>query len=172
MDEVRNAIHPRRCDKLPSCDVPTAKSAATTVIDLLPIPVPVKTGIKFCMAVNCRQLLISTVAVMSDIAIKEIKNCKKLASPDINPKDVAGKTPDEIEKVAEENGLIPKGDPKSGNGAYIDPVTGKQRILIHPKPSRGSPHCHVNNPEGERLDINGDVVPPESAGAHLDLNYP
>lgn len=95
-------------------------------------------------------------------------------SPHIDPKDVAGKTPDEIDDLARNKGLIPKGDPKSGKGAYVDPVTGKQRVLTHPKPDSGcsGPHCHVNNSAGERLDINGNVVSPKSPDAHLPLNSP
>ncbi|EGW21445.1 RHS repeat-associated core domain-containing protein [Methylobacter tundripaludum] len=94
------------------------------------------------------------------------------SSPHIDPKEVAGKTPSQIDQIARDKGLIPTGDPKSGKGAYIDPVTGKQRVLTHPDPQSGctGPHCHVNNPAGERLDINGNVVSPESPEAHLPLN--
>jgi hypothetical protein len=55
----------------------------------------------------------------------------------------------------------------TGEGAYIDPVTGEQRILIHPNVE--TPHVHVNDPTGARLDIDGNVVPPESPDAHLPL---
>lgn len=98
----------------------------------------------------------------------------KKNSPIINPQDVSGKNPDEIGRLADDSGLISKGNPKDGHGAYIDPVTGKQRVLIHPNPKTGcsGPHCHVNNPAGDRLDINGNIVPPESPAAHLPLNYP
>lgn len=57
-----------------------------------------------------------------------------------------------------------------GKGAYLDPVTSKQRVLIHP--DSPTPHSHVNNSQGERLDINGNVVPPEYPDAHLGLNLP
>ncbi|WP_156829850.1 hypothetical protein [Methylovulum miyakonense] len=95
-------------------------------------------------------------------------------SPEIDPKEIAGKTPSQIDKIAKGKGLIPKGDPETGNGSYIDPVTGKQRVLTHPEPDSGcsGSHCHVNNPTGERLDINGNVVPANSPDAHLPLNYP
>src|SRR5579872_1188251 len=87
-------------------------------------------------------------------------------SPTIRPSEVAGKTPAEIDAVARSKGLIPKGpDPMRGKGSYIDPVTGEQRILSHP--DADSPHAHVNNPAGERLDIHGSVVPPEAPAAHL-----
>ncbi|WP_249173912.1 DUF637 domain-containing protein [Burkholderia sp. AU19243] len=90
-------------------------------------------------------------------------------SPTIDPADVAGKTPEEIDQHAKDSGLIPKGpNPQGGQGAYVDPVTGEQRILIHP--ADPCPHCHVNNPSGERLDINGNPVAPESPAAHLPLN--
>jgi len=89
-------------------------------------------------------------------------------NPRINRSDVAGRSPDEIHDAATGAGLIPKGpDPKSGKGSYIDPVTGKQRILIHPDSTGG--HVHVNNPAGERLGIGGEVVDPESPAAHLPL---
>ena len=90
-------------------------------------------------------------------------------SPDIDPNDIAGKTPEEIDKIAKEKGLVEKGpDPKSGKGAYVDPVTGKQRILIHPHGN----HAHVNNPADERLGPSGLVVEPESPDAHLPLGKP
>lgn len=89
-------------------------------------------------------------------------------SPHIDPKDVGGKTPEEIEKLAGDKGLQPKGpDPKGGRGAFVDPVTGEQRVLVHP--GGPCPHCHVNNPQGQRLDINGNVVARESPAAHLPL---
>jgi len=66
---------------------------------------------------------------------------------------------------------MPKGpDPMSGKGAYVDTATGKQRVLCHTNCS--NPHGHVNNPQGQRLDINGNVVPPESPAAHLPINFP
>ncbi len=91
-------------------------------------------------------------------------------SPTIDPRDIAGRTPAEIDAAARAAGLQPKGNPQSGNGSYIDPVTGEQRVLIHPTPRTGTAHCHVNNPAGERLDINGNVCPAESPQAHLPLN--
>ena len=94
-------------------------------------------------------------------------------SPQIDPKDVAGKTPSEIDRLAREKGLHPKGpDPQGGRGAYIDPVTGQQRILIHPGDQGCTPHCHVNDASGRRLDVSGNVVPPESPPAHLPLRTP
>ncbi|MFZ6658118.1 RHS repeat-associated core domain-containing protein, partial [Undibacterium sp. TJN19] len=122
----------------------------------------------------------ATAKAVSDIcntAYKKFKNWyaqdnsapNGASSPHIDPQEVGGKTPDEIEGVAGDKGLQPKGpDPKGGRGSYVDPVTGEQRILIHPGADCG-PHCHVNNPQGERLDINGNVVAPESPEAHLPL---
>jgi hypothetical protein len=87
-------------------------------------------------------------------------------SPHIDPQGLAGKTPAEIGQAARDAGLIPRGpDPDSGQGSYVDPVTGKQRILVHPAYG----HFHVNSPAGERLDINGQIVAPESSAAHLPL---
>lgn len=89
-------------------------------------------------------------------------------SPSINPGDVAGKTPAEIDSLAQNSGLVPRGpDPMNGRGAYIDPVTGEQRILSHP--NADPPHAHVNDPFGTRLDINGNPVEPESPEAHLPI---
>ncbi len=82
-------------------------------------------------------------------------------SPHINPGDVANKTPAQIDALAKEKGLIPKGpSPQTGKGAYVDPATGSQRVLCHT--NCASPHAHVNNSQGQRLDVNGNVVPPES----------
>ncbi len=89
-------------------------------------------------------------------------------SPTINPADVAGKTPQEIDQIAQNAGLTPKGpDPMGGKGAYVDPVTGEQRVLIHPDPA--NPRAHVNDPGGNRLGPGGQVVPPESPDAHLPI---
>lgn len=91
-------------------------------------------------------------------------------SPHINPRDVANKTPGQIDAFAKETGLIPKGpNPQAGKGAYVDPATGNQRVLCHT--NCANPHAHVNNPQGQRLDINGKVVPPESPAAHLPINF-
>jgi len=91
------------------------------------------------------------------------------ASPDIDPSDIAGKSPDEIEEAALDKGLKAKGpDPKSGQGSYVDPVTGKQRVLVHPNADCGA-HCHVNDSDGNRLDEDGNIVPPESPEAHLPI---
>jgi hypothetical protein len=90
-------------------------------------------------------------------------------SPEIHPEEIAGKTPSEIDQIAREKGLTPKGpDPAGGRGSYDDPVTGKQRILSHPNGKEG-PHCHVNDCQGQRLDINGNRVKPNSPEAHLPL---
>lgn len=85
-------------------------------------------------------------------------------SPEIKPSDVAGKTPGEIDQLATGAGLKPKGpDPQNGKGAYVDPVTGEQRVLVH------GDHAHVNDAAGNRLDIKGNVVPSNSPAAHLPI---
>ena len=74
----------------------------------------------------------------------------------------------QIDKVARDKGLIPKGpNPQGGKGSYVDPVTGKQRVLCHS--NCANPHAHVNNPQGQRLDINGKVVPRDSSAAHVPI---
>ncbi|MCH9648319.1 MAG: hypothetical protein K0U98_08775 [Deltaproteobacteria bacterium] len=86
----------------------------------------------------------------------------------ISPSEVAGKTPSQIDKRARELGLEARGpDPAGGRGAYVDPQTGKQRILSHP--NADPPHGHVNNPAGERLGSSGEVVSRESPEAHLPI---
>ena len=92
-------------------------------------------------------------------------------SPQIDPRDVAGKTPAQIDQLARGAGLDARGpDPMSGRGAYTDPVTGEQRVLIHPDPNDPQQsHCHVNDPTGQRLDINGNPVDSEFPAAHLPL---
>ena len=90
-------------------------------------------------------------------------------SPSVSPSEVAGRTPAEIHDVAVGRGLIPKGpSPTTGRGSYVDPVTGQQRVLIHPEAE--PPHAHVNTPSGVRLDINGKPVQPESPAAHLPIS--
>ena len=90
-------------------------------------------------------------------------------SPHIDPKKIANKTPEQIDKVATKKGLISKGpDPKKGKGSYVDPKTGKERVLCHPNSCSG-PHAHVNNPQGQRLNIEGKIVPKKSSEAHLPI---
>jgi hypothetical protein len=93
-------------------------------------------------------------------------------SPLLNPADFAGQTPAEADQLARDSGLISKGpDPMNGRGSYIDPVTGEQRVLIHPDDPAGG-HLHVNDPSGQRLDINGNPVNPNSPAAHLPIGFP
>lgn len=90
-------------------------------------------------------------------------------SPHIDPGDFANRTPQQIDDLANDAGPIPRGpDPQTGRGAYIDPVTGEQKILCHP--GACPPHAHVNDPAGNRLDINGNIVSPGSPEAHLPLS--
>jgi len=87
-------------------------------------------------------------------------------SPSVHPSEIMNKTPSEIHSTATDKGLIPKGpDPQNGKGAYVDPVTGEQRVLVHPKDG----HAHVNNPAGKRLGPDGSVVPKKSDAAHLPI---
>jgi hypothetical protein len=94
-------------------------------------------------------------------------------SPVLDPAEFAGKTPAEIDQLARDNGLIPKGkDPSQGLGSYVDPVTGEQRVLSHPNDPDGA-HMHVNNQSGQRLDINGDPVDRDGdPDCHLPIGTP
>jgi RHS repeat-associated protein len=88
----------------------------------------------------------------------------------ISPGEVGGKTPPEIDARARKLGLEPRGpDPMRGRGSYIDPLTGRQRVLIHPNPKRGGPHGHVNDPAGNRVGPSGGRVPANSEAAHLPI---
>ncbi len=88
----------------------------------------------------------------------------EVKSPEIKPSDVAGKTAGEIGQLATDAGLKPKGpDPVGGKGAFVDPKTGEQRVLVH------GDHAHVNDAAGNRLDINGNKVPANSPAAHLPV---
>jgi hypothetical protein len=78
------------------------------------------------------------------------------------------RTPARMDARARERGLTPRGTGPAGErGAYIDPQTGRQRGLSHPNVS--PPHGPVTNPAGQRIDINGNVAPPESPAARLPL---
>ena len=116
----------------------------------------------------------SAVGIEAGKAYNESGDVPPPTSPEVKPTDIAGKTPGEIDAISKERGLVPKGpNPQEGKGSYVDPVTGKQRVLVHPDakdPSKS--HTHVNNPAGERQDIGGNTVPPESKEAHLPLGTP
>jgi RHS repeat-associated protein len=104
-------------------------------------------------------------------ALRDQVLCQVNKSPYVDPKSILGLSPAQTDALAEALGLIPKGlDPVNGQGSYVDPVTGQQRVLIHPNGS--DPHAHVNNPAGERLDANGNVVDPNSPDAHLSIQPP
>lgn len=90
-------------------------------------------------------------------------------SHDLDPADLAGKTAEETDRLAREAGLIAKGpDPANGKGAYVAPETGEQRVLIHPNDPNG-PHMHVNDRNGQRIDIDGNPIGKNRDGAHLPL---
>lgn len=81
----------------------------------------------------------------------------------VSPSEVVDKTPSQVEKRAKEIGLEPKGDPKSGKGAYADPQTGKRRIETHPNATdnKGNPdpHGHVYQQDGKtRVNQTGQSV--------------
>ncbi len=57
-----------------------------------------------------------------------------------------------------------------GRGSYVDPQTKVPRMMTHTNDP--SPHGHVNNPAGQRIGPNGQVVPPKSPEAHLPIKVP
>ncbi len=94
----------------------------------------------------------------------------EISSPNIHPRDLAGLSPQALDAFARNAGLKPMGpDPMNGRGSYDDPVTGEQRVLSHPNDTRSGPHMHVNDPSGQRLDINGNPAAENSPGAHLPI---
>jgi RHS repeat-associated protein len=110
---------------------------------------------------------IVTIITAAQILTANLNGNNQPQSPVINPADVAGKTPAEIGQVATGAGLVPKGpDPLGGRGSFDDPVTGEQRVLVH------GDHAHVNDPEGKRLDVDGNRVNPKSEAAHLPVKQP
>ena len=110
---------------------------------------------------------LTTVITAAQILAANLTGNTPPQSPVINPADVAGKTPAEIGQVATGAGLVPKGpDPLGGRGSFDDPVTGEQRVLVH------GDHAHVNDPEGKRLDVDGNRVNPKSEAAHLPVKQP
>ncbi len=112
------------------------------------------------------QVAIGTTA--GGIAVGGLPATGGRLSPSVSPSEVVGRTPSEIDQLARTRGLVPRGPaPAQGRGAYVDPVTGQQRVLCHPNAC--PPHAHVNNPAGERLNAQGDVVAPESRAAHLPI---
>jgi len=133
----------------------------TPVPDSPPVLAPVETSARAIAEQNAK--------LIGEAETKVTKNTGDI-SPDIKPSEVAGKTPAEIDALAKQRGLVPKGpDPMSGKGSYDDPVTGEQRILSHPDAESGS-HAHVNDPQGNRLDINGNKVDNDTPEAHLPIS--
>lgn len=131
-----------------------------------------------CALGECKSLTDTTLAIIRllgpdevralPILLNQLALVMKIQSPAISVGEIAGKTPNEIDRIARGKGLIPKGpNPKAGQGAYVDPVTGNQRVLVHPEGA--SPHAHVNNPAGQRLGPGNVVVEPESPEAHLPI---
>jgi hypothetical protein len=130
-------------------------------------------SVEFARAALVEAEVVAGASRLSEAAKSVQKSVPANAGPvvHISPSEVAGKTPVQIDARARQLGLVPKGpDPASGRGAYVDPQTGQQRILLHPNAS--PPHGHVNNPAGQRIGLNGEVVPPESPAAHLPIKLP
>jgi len=101
----------------------------------------------------------------------ELRSPEANISPTLDPSHFAGRSPAEIDSLARSHGLIPRGrDPMNGIGSYIDPITGAQRILSHGNDPE--PHMHVNDSNGQRLDINGNPVHPNDPAAHLPIGTP
>jgi RHS repeat-associated protein len=93
-------------------------------------------------------------------------------SPEIKPEELEGKTEEELEKLAKDKGLVQ--DPRKA-GKWRDPVSGKERLLIHPghldkdtglpydNSRAAAPHAHGFEPGGRGI---GD---PNAGG---DLHFP
>ena len=95
--------------------------------------------------------------------------------PHVHPSEVVGRTPAEIDALARERGLQPRGPaPMAGRGAYVDPATNSAVVEVHPRDNLGQPpHAHVYNSDGQRLQADGSVAPSrESPEAHLPITLP
>jgi RHS repeat-associated protein len=91
-------------------------------------------------------------------------------SPEITPEELTGKTRSEIRDLADEKGLVPKGDPASPDypRKWSDPVTGEDRLRLdrgHVDPTTGQPynnpnaaadHVHGYDTNGDPITVNGD----------------
>jgi len=94
-------------------------------------------------------------------------------SPELSEDDLRNKTPEELEQLAEDLGLEPH---PTEPGIFLDPKTGKARIIIHPeghphhRPGRSrDPHVHGFRPLGPPLKINK-IGDSEAGGdAHFPL---
>jgi len=92
------------------------------------------------------------------------------ASPEITPEELTGKTRTEIQDLAKEKGLLPKGDANSPDHPrkWSDPVTNKERLRLdrgHVDPKTGKPynnpnaagdHVHGYDKNGKPIEVNGD----------------
>jgi hypothetical protein len=87
-------------------------------------------------------------------------------SPNIDSDELSGKTKEELEKLAEEKGLVK--DPKNPD-KYRDPETGKERLLIHSghvDPRTGLPYDNTRaaNDHVHGFDSSGRKIGDPSAG--------
>ena len=96
---------------------------------------------------------------------------KSIKSPKIKPKLFVNKRPSEVSKLAIKKGLIPQKRGLNGNKHYLDPITRKPRVMIHPFPKKYKRHIHINTPNGKRLDKFGKMVGKKTPEAHLPLKY-
>ena len=112
----------------------------------------------------------TTNIVNGSISVRRLQNSNPDSIDEISPYEVYNHTLGEIHDRAVDLGLKPMGkDPINGQGSYIDPRTGIQRILIHPNSQKPFPHAHVNNPLGQRINLAGKVVPREAIEAHIEI---
>jgi hypothetical protein len=91
-------------------------------------------------------------------------------SPGITPEELSGKTRTEIRDMANNKGLVPKGDTAHPDypRKWSDPVTGEPRLRLdrgHTDPTTGQPynnpnaaidHVHGYEPGGNPIKVNGD----------------
>ncbi len=99
-------------------------------------------------------------------------------SPEITPEELTGKTRSEVRDLANEKGLVPKGDANSPDHPrkWADPATNKERLRLdrgHVDPTTGKPynnpnaagdHVHGYDPNGNSIKVNGDKHIPTIGG--------
>ena len=101
-------------------------------------------------------------------------------SPEITPEELTGKTRSEVQGLAKEKGLVPKGDANSPDHPrkWSDPATNKERLRLdrgHVDPKTGKPydnpnaagdHVHGYDKNGKPIEVNGDKHIPTTGNGH------
>jgi RHS repeat-associated protein len=161
---IKGGYHPSNCGSSPLDDFLLGLGLGALAVGAF-------TGVDYLLGL----LLGTGAAVESDPNLDEqLQDIEQSTpapeSPEISPSDLDGKTRSEIQDLADQKGLVPKGDPTSPDypRKWSDPVTGDERLRLdrgHIDPSTGQPydnpnaavdHVHGYDPEGNPISVNGD----------------